>query len=517
MDGVVEGDAILINRHGRCGAVAALTRMSPTQHSAAGLTSERAAEVQNPIVAAKKVLEQSLKPLSLNRLAPNLLSAEGAAEFAYDSGIPLFPHDKLISKRAKAAWRSWRRELDELDAPMPSQASRTGPDMRLRYDQLMNDNRLAHCIRQRGRRMDDDELDALYVDMGRSLSAERSETGNSDSGPDLVSPRSPRGISALNNSTGNTPILDSLLDAARRPGEGNGGDCDSPASSPPPPFQELEMMDGRPVPNVPAAGSCSCTSRVDCKRCASKRQAAVGLQGRCLDHACEFRSLEDDVVADTGHDATDGDDVDDVSDTIGVIVVDMEGNMSCAASSGGLGLKMRGRVGPAALNGVGAYLIPPNPSDPSKSGVSCVASGTGEHMTTTLASGISAERVYHCKAKHTSGVLLPCSEEEVLRQFIDNEFLRKCTTILVVSVGRLSVCSKPFLLLSHPPSPHSHIRPLTTLPGHPSVLNRGDSSTSPVIGILALKHSHSFTTLQIAHNSMSFVSHSHSPPAQLEI
>jgi taspase, threonine aspartase, 1 len=28
MDGVVEGDAILINRHGRCGAVAALTRMS---------------------------------------------------------------------------------------------------------------------------------------------------------------------------------------------------------------------------------------------------------------------------------------------------------------------------------------------------------------------------------------------------------------------------------------------------------------------------------------------------------
>jgi taspase (threonine aspartase 1) len=31
MDGVVEGDAILIDRFGRCGAVAALTRMSHTQ------------------------------------------------------------------------------------------------------------------------------------------------------------------------------------------------------------------------------------------------------------------------------------------------------------------------------------------------------------------------------------------------------------------------------------------------------------------------------------------------------
>jgi taspase (threonine aspartase 1) len=396
-----------------------------------------------------------LKPLSLNRLAPNLLSAEGAAEFAYDSGIPLFPHDKLISKRAKAAWRSWRRELDDLDAPMPSQASRTGPDMRLRYDELMNQNRIDHSIRPRGRHRDSD----LYVDMA----CERSESGNSDSSPELAVPR---GISALGNSAANTPVLESVL-ADRHPA---GGNSDSPPCSPPPPFLEVEMMDGRPVPNVPASSHCFC-SHLDCK--VSKRQSGVGnrggQQGRCRDHGCQFQSLEDDV-ANTGRGATVGDDLDDVSDTIGVIVVDTEGNMSCAASSGGLGLKMRGRVGPAALNGVGAYLIPPDPSDPSKLGVSCVASGTGEHMTTTLASGISAERVYHCKAKHTAGVLVPCAEEDVLKQFIEKEFLRKCTlqpydhwTIVGVEPARSQALLKfaprihSFFLSSTPPSPDSQI------------------------------------------------------------
>jgi hypothetical protein len=101
----------------------------------------------------------------------------------------------------------------------------------------------------------------------------------------------------------------------------------------------------------------------------------------------------------------------------------MEGNMSCAASSGGLGLKMRGRVGPAALNGVGAYLIPPDSCDSMQMSVACVSSGTGEHMTTTLASGLAAERVYQSKAKHTTGILLPCSEHEVLKLFIEKEFL----------------------------------------------------------------------------------------------
>lgn len=373
-------------------------------------------------MAAEKVLKQSLKPLSLSRLAPNLLSGEGAAEFAFDAGIPLFPHDKLISKRAKAAWRSWRRELEELEAPLPSQALRTSPEMRLLYDKLINDTRLAHTIRQQGRRMDSDELGALYLDMGRRLSVEGSNSGNCDSSPEQ-SPRPLRGFSALEDSAGNTAVLDCVLASHRQQSaESNDGDCDSLPCSPPPAFQDVEMVDGVTVPSAPATHP-PCTSLAACKR--GGHQDGRGAQeygGH--PQRCRFQSLEDESNLSETHDA---DDVDDVSDTIGVIVVDIEGSMSCAASSGGLGLKMRGRVGPAALNGVGAYLIPPDPSDPSKLAVSCVASGTGEHMTTTLASGISAERVYHCKAKHSSGVLFPCPEDDVLRLFIEKEFLSECT------------------------------------------------------------------------------------------
>lgn len=43
-------------------------------------------------------------------------------------------------------------------------------------------------------------------------------------------------------------------------------------------------------------------------------------------------------------------------DTVGVIVVDRNFNMAAGTSSGGISLKLPGRVGPSAIFGAGCYL-----------------------------------------------------------------------------------------------------------------------------------------------------------------
>jgi taspase (threonine aspartase 1) len=86
---------------------------------------------------------------------------------------------------------------------------------------------------------------------------------------------------------------------------------------------------------------------------------------------------------------------DHITDTIGAIAVDRHGNIACAASSGGISMKHRGRVGPAALIGIGASVIPVDPNDPDQTSVAAVTSGTGEHMATTFAAHAAAQRIRH--------------------------------------------------------------------------------------------------------------------------
>jgi len=45
-----------------------------------------------------------------------------------------------------------------------------------------------------------------------------------------------------------------------------------------------------------------------------------------------------------------------VTDTVGCICVDRWGNVAAGSSSGGIGMKHRGRIGPAALIGVGTWI-----------------------------------------------------------------------------------------------------------------------------------------------------------------
>lgn len=118
-------------------------------------------------------------------------------------------------------------------------------------------------------------------------------------------------------------------------------------------------------------------------------------------------------------------DEDMITDTVGAIAIDNEGNIACGASSGGIGMKFRGRVGPAALVGVGAAVCPVNPEDKSRMCTGAVTSGTGEHMATTLAANVCAERLYNSVRARRAGGLEPCSDDEAVKSMIEQDFMSK--------------------------------------------------------------------------------------------
>lgn len=132
-----------------------------------------------------------------------------------------------------------------------------------------------------------------------------------------------------------------------------------------------------------------------------------------------------------------------ITDTIGAIAVDAEGNIAAGSSSGGIGMKHRGRLGPAALVGVGTAVVPCDPNDPDGVSVATVTSGTGEHMATTMASQRCAERIYRNTRRGPRGQDVPEEDEDVIMEsFIKDDFMghpgvRDCTP--VAAIGLMTV------------------------------------------------------------------------------
>ncbi|KAI9694207.1 MAG: hypothetical protein M1822_003479 [Bathelium mastoideum] len=152
-------------------------------------------------------------------------------------------------------------------------------------------------------------------------------------------------------------------------------------------------------------------------------QAGHHTDGQDDDPLCDHHELPPpaDVENDDDKHSTRADDQ--ITDTVGAIAIDAAGNIACGASSGGIGMKHRGRIGPAALVGVGAAVVPSDPADKERTTVAAVTSGTGEHMATTMAATLCAERLYQGVRKVKGGGFEQAGDDEVLRAMIETDFM----------------------------------------------------------------------------------------------
>lgn len=125
-----------------------------------------------------------------------------------------------------------------------------------------------------------------------------------------------------------------------------------------------------------------------------------------------------------------------ISDTVGAIAIDSNGNIAAGSSSGGIAMKCQGRVGPAALLGIGTAVIPVSPLDPQKTCVATVVSGTGEHLATTFSAITCANRIYANQGKETSR-----ESARDIKVFIERNFCQHPSVLHSNSNGTIGVLS----------------------------------------------------------------------------
>ncbi|KAF1931039.1 N-terminal nucleophile aminohydrolase [Didymella exigua CBS 183.55] len=473
MDGVVECDASVVDHFGRSGAVGAV------------------AQIKNPISLARMVYEHTSKPLTLRRVPPNLLCAQGATEFAAELGIPILPHEMLVSAAAKERWLRWRSDLKNAEKKA-KKAGQHPTCYRLRADVAPEDEIEHSQLRQRHMNAmlrEDPSLlqspspepyeESLYYSTENASSTLSEPTAQSglSSGSWLSDDRIPSPVtaapspfasdlgppsiaessrSAFINSTQKVPTLgqfranrattseqivedDEMEDVPRLVtngstthktwGDGSAEESDSTSMAtvsapkpmaPPPPSVSDEL-----VPEIPLDEDLSARIK------------------NTLEHFQQDNSFSS-VPDGPGRRPEDSlppseDKPDHITDTVGAIAIDSWGRIACGASSGGIGMKYRGRVGPAALVGVGAAVVPLDPDDSEQASVATVTSGTGEHMATTMAATTCAERLYQSVKKEKGGEYAEVTEDEALRSMIENEFMGHASVKHSNSAGAIGI------------------------------------------------------------------------------
>ncbi|OAP62673.1 hypothetical protein AYL99_01900 [Fonsecaea erecta] len=367
--GQVECDATLVDHFGRSGAVGAIS------------------QVKNPIAVARLVLDDSTKPMSLHRVPPNLLVGAGATDYAADKGIPILPPDYLVSTSARDRWSRWREELDNATRREARRGSQSLPSSSTEPPD----------------------------DWGRSPTPAPTPLGPTGSPP---SPGRPLSLAQMPPIV--RPLMASTADVPTLSRPGGGRDRGHPSSvSPSQSTAVHNSSDGNASYGHPEAAS---DDSLQWLSSAPKRQKLDDtFDGPAGEGFRSGNTPQPSLRApELAHVDNEGED--DIRDTVGAIAIDCFGRIAAGSSSGGIGMKHKGRCGPAALVGIGSAVVPIDPQDPTQTCVATVTSGTGEHMATTSAAATAADRIYNSVRKE-QGRLVSCNEDEAMLSVIKHDFM----------------------------------------------------------------------------------------------
>lgn len=428
MDGTVECDATIIDHYGRSGAVGAVGC------------------VRNPIHLARLILDHSTKPLSLRRVPPNLLVGQGATDFACEMGMPVVNAEYLVSAAAGERYARWKIDLRkarkteenesdfESDAPILKDENYTTG-----HDQVSSNIDLAPCWNEsqpyspRLSATDPPHSEASYKLDSKAQSAKKRHAWDS-----------------------NEPGHDGQFSIKTHDDDDGSGDSFIDDD----PYWLQSQVQRPPKPQTSSSMAPEVNESVDD---GSRKLSVTPTPPPSPTRSHSPYFSEDSNSGDHPemmHKMANMTRPDDITDTVGAIAIDCHGRIAAGSSSGGIGMKHKGRVGPAALVGIGTAVIPVDPEDKDKTSVATVTSGTGEHMATTIAAGTCASRLYSSSRRSRKGGSESTDDDNAMRAFVEKEFM-----------------------------------------GHPSVRN---SHSAGAIGLLGVKKTVDGVYLYFAHNTDSF-------------
>lgn len=420
-------------------------------------------------------------------MPPNLLVGQGATDFALEHGMPIARFESLVSPAAQERWRRWSQDLivaerKEREAEAARYgtspvSSETGHDplhlaatqeSRRRYHSAAMAEALVNDAQPVSPPASDDrgilQHSSSPSRASSAVSIPQAYSTNKttpDGGEEYTDPDGPPGLLSRRSAHPSKHSSQNVADATT--GESTNRDAHRDGSYFMSGEDELEVRGddsffgrGPTLPGPTVAGT---------QAWGDGHESLLGSAGDENSHI-----LSDDGFAASTPKATVHNDEnaplpstpapDLITDTVGAIAIDMYGNIACGASSGGIGMKHRGRIGPAALVGIGASVIPADTDDPDRTTVATVTSGTGEHMGTTMAASVCSDRIFFSQRRTPGGGTEQVTEDEALRGFIERDFM-----------------------------------------GHPSVRN---SQSTGAIGMLTVKRTADGVWLYYGHNTDSF-------------
>ncbi|KAF4836643.1 Threonine aspartase 1 [Colletotrichum tropicale] len=400
MDGTVECDATVVDYLGRSGACGAVPN------------------VRNPICLAKLILDKSNQPLSLRRVPPNILVGEGAKNFAQEHGMQPVHNDYLVSKNARDRFLRWQEDLKRAEEKskqgMPRGPANDTSDIAHQYETIpVPGSPRTTKVLQR------DHASAIFTGTWNE--------GQPDS-PHRGSPALEQGPSQLldNSVLANPRSLPQRQGIERAPLSYIGASLPSSNKSRTQLLQErgLPSSDGDYLNQGDRDGTYSPLWSDGAKHVSTVAQLQA-CRPRGIKRPFSAAELEEEDI---------------ITDTVGAIAIDAKGRIAAGSSSGGIGMKHRGRIGPAALVGIGTAVVPCDPNDPDEVSVATVTSGTGEHMATTMASQRCAERIYGNTRRGPNGRdVEEWDEDAIMESFITNDFMghpgvRNCNSVGAIGV-----------------------------------------------------------------------------------